>query len=166
MLDIYLSWAEKRNMRVEVLRQDNQQCSAWLSISGFGALALLREEAGLHVLELESERGRPRVAGEGGLLPRRAARGEVAAERPELLLRRRLGEELDDLPRVVLPRRGSEDDEARPSGERDAGPRHPVGRRKRRRRPGALEARREPAPETTPAKGFGAIGDYRSNRPR
>lgn len=60
MLGMYLSWAEKRNMRVEVLRQDNQQCSAWLSISGFGALALLREEAGLHVLELESDDGSAR----------------------------------------------------------------------------------------------------------
>lgn len=58
VLGMYLEWASRRNMRVEVLRQDAEQCSAWLAISGFGALDLLQAEAGLHVLEQELD-GQP-----------------------------------------------------------------------------------------------------------
>ncbi|UNK50293.1 AAA family ATPase [Lysobacter sp. S4-A87] len=55
VLAMYLEWAQRRNMRVEVLAQDAQQCSAWLAVSGFGALDLLQGEAGLHVMEQEAE---------------------------------------------------------------------------------------------------------------
>ncbi|MFC3815779.1 AAA family ATPase [Lysobacter sp. GCM10012299] len=62
-LGMYLEWAQRRNMRVEVLAQDAQRCSAWLAISGFGALDLLQGEAGLHVMELESDsQGARRIA--------------------------------------------------------------------------------------------------------
>ena len=60
ILDMYLAWAEKRNMRTEVIRLDNQQCVAWIAASGFGALALLQRETGLHVLEQESEESNAR----------------------------------------------------------------------------------------------------------
>ncbi len=53
LLGMYLDWARRRNMRVDVLRQDPQRCSAWLALSGFGAFDLLETEAGLHVLEQE-----------------------------------------------------------------------------------------------------------------
>ncbi|WP_043091528.1 PCRF domain-containing protein [Xanthomonas sp. SHU 166] len=55
LLQMYLAWAEQRNMRVEVLAQDPQQGRAWLAIAGFGALALLDAEAGLHVQEQEAD---------------------------------------------------------------------------------------------------------------
>lgn len=55
LLSMYLAWAERRNMRVEALRQDPAQCRAWLAVAGFGALDILEREIGLHVLERESE---------------------------------------------------------------------------------------------------------------
>lgn len=51
VLAMYLGWAQRRNMRVQVLREDRENCSAWLAISGFGAFELLENEAGLHVYE-------------------------------------------------------------------------------------------------------------------
>ncbi|WP_441820654.1 AAA family ATPase [Lysobacter sp. TAB13] len=51
LLSMYLGWAQRRNMRVEVLRQDAERCKAWLAVSGFGAYDLLRGESGLHVFE-------------------------------------------------------------------------------------------------------------------
>ncbi len=54
LLSMYIAWAERRNMRVEVLLQDAVQCRARLAVSGFGAHALLSTEHGLHVLEHES----------------------------------------------------------------------------------------------------------------
>ncbi|UZW62628.1 AAA family ATPase [Lysobacter enzymogenes] len=51
VLDMYLAWAQRRNMRVQVLREDRERGSAWLAVSGFGALELLQHEAGLHVYE-------------------------------------------------------------------------------------------------------------------
>ncbi|HEY0504637.1 MAG TPA: AAA family ATPase [Lysobacter sp.] len=53
LLGMYLAWARRRNMRVDVLRQDPERCSAWLAVSGFGAFDLLECEDGLHVLEQE-----------------------------------------------------------------------------------------------------------------
>lgn len=55
LLAMYRGWAHRRNMRIEVLRQDPEGCSAWLAVSGFGALDLLSSEAGLHVMEREGE---------------------------------------------------------------------------------------------------------------
>lgn len=51
LLAMYLAWAQRRNMRVDVLRQDPEHCKAWLAVSGFGALDLLQGESGLHVFE-------------------------------------------------------------------------------------------------------------------
>nr|WP_254696128.1 PCRF domain-containing protein [Lysobacter enzymogenes] len=51
VLDMYLAWAQRRNMRVQVLREDRERGSAWLAVSGFGAFELLQHEAGLHVYE-------------------------------------------------------------------------------------------------------------------
>lgn len=51
VLSMYLAWAQRRNMRVQVLREDRENCSAWLAVSGFGAFELLENEAGLHVYE-------------------------------------------------------------------------------------------------------------------
>ncbi|MCA1713651.1 MAG: AAA family ATPase [Gammaproteobacteria bacterium] len=55
ILGMYMGWAKRRNMRVEVLQQDAEQCRAWLALSGFGAYELLQSEHGLHVLECEPE---------------------------------------------------------------------------------------------------------------
>ncbi|MEQ1511287.1 MAG: AAA family ATPase [Lysobacteraceae bacterium] len=55
LLSMYIAWAERRNMRIEVLEQDPEHCRARLAVSGFGAHALLTDEHGLHVLEYESE---------------------------------------------------------------------------------------------------------------
>lgn len=55
LLSMYIAWAERRNMRVEVLEQDAEHCRARLAVGGFGAQALLADEHGLHVLEQESE---------------------------------------------------------------------------------------------------------------
>ncbi|TYT23576.1 AAA domain-containing protein [Luteimonas viscosa] len=57
LLGMYLAWGERRGMQVEVLEQDPQRCRARLSVSGFGAFHLLAAEAGLHVLEIDDERG-------------------------------------------------------------------------------------------------------------
>lgn len=53
LLAMYGAWAARRNMRIEVLKQDAERACAWLAVSGFGAYDCLRPEAGLHVLELE-----------------------------------------------------------------------------------------------------------------
>lgn len=53
LLAMYSAWAVRRNMRVEILKQDPETACAWLAVSGFGAYDCLRPEAGLHVLELE-----------------------------------------------------------------------------------------------------------------
>lgn len=55
VLDMYRGWAQRRNMRVQVLREDRERGSAWLAISGFGAFDLLQHEAGLHVYEDKAE---------------------------------------------------------------------------------------------------------------
>jgi ATP-dependent Clp protease ATP-binding subunit ClpC len=55
LLGMYLAWAQRRNMRVQVLEQDAAQCRALLAVSGFGAFDLLAPETGLHVLEQEQE---------------------------------------------------------------------------------------------------------------
>lgn len=60
ILAMYLAWARKRNMKVEVLEQDPLVCEAWFAISGFGALELLSPETGLHVLEGDQEDGTTR----------------------------------------------------------------------------------------------------------
>ncbi|MEH6421228.1 AAA family ATPase [Pseudomonas sp. CGJS7] len=51
VLAMYQGWAQRRNMRVQVLREDRERCSAWLAVSGFGAFDLLENESGLHVYE-------------------------------------------------------------------------------------------------------------------
>lgn len=55
LLAMYLAWAERRNMRIEILRQEPEHCHAWFAVSGFGALELLEAESGLHVLEQDHE---------------------------------------------------------------------------------------------------------------
>jgi len=57
LLGMYLAWAERRGMQVEIVEQDAKRCRARLSISGFGAFRLLGEEAGMHVLEFDDGRG-------------------------------------------------------------------------------------------------------------
>ncbi|MGO1071600.1 AAA family ATPase [Lysobacter sp. CA199] len=51
VLAMYQGWAQRRNMRVQVLREDRERCSAWLAVSGFGAFDLLENESGLHIFE-------------------------------------------------------------------------------------------------------------------
>lgn len=55
LLAMYVSWAERRNLRIEVLAQDADRPYAWLAITGFGALRTLEAESGLHVLEYEQD---------------------------------------------------------------------------------------------------------------
>ncbi|WP_449284343.1 AAA family ATPase [Lysobacter brunescens] len=51
LLAMYMAWAERRNMRVDVIEQNPDACRARLAISGFGSHDLLQTEHGLHVLE-------------------------------------------------------------------------------------------------------------------
>ncbi|HEY1137453.1 MAG TPA: AAA family ATPase [Xanthomonadaceae bacterium] len=51
LLAMYMAWAERRNMRVDVLEQNPDTCRARLALSGFGAHDLLQPEHGLHVFE-------------------------------------------------------------------------------------------------------------------
>lgn len=51
LLAMYMTWAERRNMRVDVLEQDADACRARVAVSGFGAHDLLQPEHGLHVFE-------------------------------------------------------------------------------------------------------------------
>jgi len=55
LLAMYTAWAARRNMRLEVLEQDADRCQARLAIGGFGALAILEAEHGLHQLEDEDD---------------------------------------------------------------------------------------------------------------
>ncbi|MDH5824190.1 AAA family ATPase [Luteimonas sp. RD2P54] len=57
LLGMYLGWGERRGMQIEVVEQDAQRCRARLAVSGFAAYRLLAAEAGLHVLEIDDERG-------------------------------------------------------------------------------------------------------------
>ncbi|MCC7248452.1 MAG: AAA family ATPase [Lysobacter sp.] len=57
LLAMYMAWAERRNMRVEVLEQDATACRARLAVGGFGALTLLEAEHGLHALEYDTVDG-------------------------------------------------------------------------------------------------------------
>ncbi|MBB6366886.1 ATP-dependent Clp protease ATP-binding subunit ClpC [Xanthomonas sacchari] len=83
VLQMYLAWAEQRNMRVDVLRQDPEQGHAWLAIGGFGALDLLEMESGLHVQEQDADEPalrrlavQVRVAADVAGQPRRPAQAE------------------------------------------------------------------------------------------
>jgi ATP-dependent Clp protease ATP-binding subunit ClpC len=51
LLAMYMAWAERRNMRVDVLEQNADACRARLAVCGFGAHDLLQSEHGLHVFE-------------------------------------------------------------------------------------------------------------------
>ncbi|QWP74759.1 AAA family ATPase [Lysobacter sp. K5869] len=62
VLAMYQAWAQRRNMRVQVLREDRERCSAWLAVSGFGAFDLLQHEAGLHVYEDKAEEATQRLS--------------------------------------------------------------------------------------------------------
>lgn len=53
LLGMYLSWVDRRNMRVQIIEQDSARCTALLAISGFAAYQLLGDEEGLHLLERE-----------------------------------------------------------------------------------------------------------------
>lgn len=55
LLAMYMAWAERRNMRVELLEQNADSCRARLAISGFGAHDLLLPEHGLHVFEHDQD---------------------------------------------------------------------------------------------------------------
>ncbi|KRD80141.1 AAA family ATPase [Lysobacter sp. Root983] len=62
MVGMYQAWAQRRNMRVQVLREDPERCSAWLAVSGFGAFDLLEPESGLHVYEDKSDDNTQRLS--------------------------------------------------------------------------------------------------------
>ncbi len=79
LLGMYLQWGERRGMQVEVVEQDAQRCRARLAVSGFGALHLLADEAGLHVLEFEDAQGASLRAGVQVAV---AAAGPAAAAAP------------------------------------------------------------------------------------
>src|SRR5882672_1985616 len=98
------------------------------------------------VLELDRERLRAPVAAQERIVPRVAARREVAREPIERQLLRRLGEILDEAPCRVGVRRPAREREARAAGERHAWVRR-VGAGKRRRRPRVRELRRQAARE-------------------
>lgn len=89
MLAMYMAWAERRHMRVEVLEQDAERCRARLAVSGFGALALLEAEQGLHLFEYDDHDGATR---------RVAVAVRVAADLPGRARTKRL--DADDEPRV------------------------------------------------------------------
>lgn len=61
LLRMYLEWAKRRNMRVQILQQDAAHCRAQLAVSGFGAFTLLEGEHGLHVLESDESGDARRV---------------------------------------------------------------------------------------------------------
>jgi ATP-dependent Clp protease ATP-binding subunit ClpC len=55
VVDMYQRWAKKRRMRYELLAgSDGDSSHALLAVSGFGAYAILAQEAGLHVWEIPS----------------------------------------------------------------------------------------------------------------
>ncbi|WP_231118172.1 AAA family ATPase [Lysobacter silvisoli] len=83
LLEMYLAWARRRNMRVEVLRQDGERCRAWLAISGFGAYDLLRDESGLHVREEADEGATRRLSLSVQVAPDLPGRARVPAPRAE-----------------------------------------------------------------------------------
>ncbi len=91
LLAMYLAWAQRRNMRVEVLRQDAERCKAWLAVSGFGAFDLLQAESGLHVLEDQEDGVTRRVSLSVQVapdLPGRARVAQAAAEGERRISRR------------------------------------------------------------------------------
>jgi ATP-dependent Clp protease ATP-binding subunit ClpC len=93
VLGMYLAWARRRNMRVEVLRRDDARCEALIAVSGFGALQLLASEAGLHVFEDSEDDGhrrtvQVRVAADG---PGRVREVPVAEDTPRIARRYRGG---------------------------------------------------------------------------
>ena len=82
LLAMYQAWAERRNMRVQVLEQDAQGCRARLAISGFGACDLLAAEHGLHVFEHDADdSGSPRRT----TVAVRSAADPPGRPRPDLL---------------------------------------------------------------------------------
>ena len=83
LLSMYLGWAQRRNMRVEVLRQDPERCKAWIAVSGFGAYDLLREESGLHVFEEFDDGVTRRVSLSVQVAPDLPGRARVAQAAPE-----------------------------------------------------------------------------------
>jgi ATP-dependent Clp protease ATP-binding subunit ClpC len=60
LLAMYMAWAERRNMRIDVLEQNAERGRACLAVSGFGALALLEAEHGLHQFEFDGDDGATR----------------------------------------------------------------------------------------------------------
>ncbi len=57
LLAMYRAWAARRNMRIDVLEDDADTCRARLAMGGFGALAILEHEQGLHLLEYDADNG-------------------------------------------------------------------------------------------------------------
>lgn len=90
LLAMYVAWAERRNMRVEVLEQDAERGFARLAVGGFGALALLEGEQGLHQSEFD---------GSDGATRRVAVAVRVAPDAPGRARPVRLGH--DDDPRIA-----------------------------------------------------------------
>ncbi|NUS61963.1 MAG: AAA domain-containing protein [Lysobacter sp.] len=93
VLGMYLAWARRRNMRVDVLRRNDARCEALIAVSGFGALHLLASEAGLHVFEDSEDDGhrrtvQVRVAPDG---PGRAREVPAAEDMPRIARRYRGG---------------------------------------------------------------------------
>lgn len=55
LMRMYLNWAERRHMQVQIVEQDASRCHAQIAVSGFAAWSLLSEEGGLHILEEDTE---------------------------------------------------------------------------------------------------------------
>lgn len=83
VLGMYQGWAQRRNMRVQVLREDPQRCSAWLAISGFGAFDLLENESGLHVYEDQIDEITHRLSVQVSVAPDLPGRARAAQAVPD-----------------------------------------------------------------------------------
>lgn len=55
VVHMYQQWGEQRRLRVDLVNFDADRCEALLAVSGFGAIDILRNESGLHVLESERD---------------------------------------------------------------------------------------------------------------
>lgn len=55
VVHMYQQWGDERRLRVDLTKFDAERCEALLAVSGFGALDILRNESGLHVLESERD---------------------------------------------------------------------------------------------------------------
>ena len=97
------------------------------------------------------------IAGERGVVPGLAVRGQVAGQAVEAHLLLGPREELDQLPGRLPVGRGAEDHQARAAGQRQARDAVVVGRGQRRGGPGVLQLGRQPAAELAEVPGSGDV---------